>query len=474
MMTDHIVRWGLHELEGSGYLANDAGSSDVKPIVHEVSHNVENRRSSDIQLANQVIIQPVVEKRVDIRSSDISRPVDEIAQPRVERPRVEIRSSDTIRPVNEVAQPRVELPRVEIRSSDIIPVNDFGEPLVDRVRAPFQLPEPSSLVSQPSTANDAVIAQALHEEFQKLAAAEAAGQDCKEKDLVLVQTWVEKPGTAVADSSSGEGSLERVAQASAEAAVGDTSTHGHVTVYNWESSNEDMDRRRAGSLSTVSTTSSSQDPYTLDEDDRQIALALSEEYQHVDKEVANRLTKLESMKHVPRTNLSFPTFEDASADHQRLADRLLLYGLTEQKIKGDGNCQFRALSDQLYRTPEHHKYVRKVVVKQLKANPEVYSNYVPMKYSEYMKNMAKNSEWGDHVTLQAASDHFGVRISLITSFKDTCFIEIVPAEQKSVREIYLSFWAEVHYNSIYPLGDIYSRVYTQHQSKKRHWLEKLF
>lgn len=47
---------------------------------------------------------------------------------------------------------------------------------------------------------------------------------------------------------------------------------------------------------------------------------------------------------------------------------------------------------------------------------------------------------------------FGVRISLITSFRDTCFIEITPVVQKSKREIYLSFWAEVHYNSIYSVG----------------------
>jgi hypothetical protein len=143
-----------------------------------------------------------------------------------------------------------------------------------------------------------------------------------------------------------------------------------VTVYDWEGSNEDMDRRKGGSVSTVSTTSSSQDPYSLDEEDRQVALALSEEYQAVDREVANRLTKLESMKvcssvlrnkifksqfglcqdahdfhvmnklflkepfplfttfllflclqHVLRTNQSFPTYEDASADHQRLSER---------------------------------------------------------------------------------------------------------------------------------------------------------
>jgi hypothetical protein len=119
-----------------------------------------------------------------------------------------------------------------------------------------------------------------------------------------------------------------------------------------------------------------------------------------------------------------------------------------------GWWQFRALSDQLYRTPEHHKFVRKSVVTQLKTTPDAYSNYVPMKYIDYLKNMAKNGEWGDHVTLQAAADYYGVKISLITSFKDTCFIEIVPTEQKSKREMYLSFWAEVHYNSIYPIGDL--------------------
>lgn len=158
MGTDDIVRWGLHELEGSGYFANAAGSSDVKPL-HEVSsqgrveNNVENR-SSGVQPAIELIV-PVVERRVEVRSSDI-------------------------KPVNEVAQPRVVERRVEIRSCDIIPVNDFGEPIVERVRATIRYSEPP-LISPPNTANDAVIAQALHEEFQKLAAAEAAGQACKEK-----------------------------------------------------------------------------------------------------------------------------------------------------------------------------------------------------------------------------------------------------------------------------------------------------
>lgn len=149
----------------------------------------------------------------------------------------------------------------------------------------------------------------------------------------------------------------------------------------------------------------------------------------------------------------------------------------------------------------------------------------------------RNGEWGDHVTLQAAADwvltqpklflycikfackkkvslgileyecgnwntflfvllllQFGVRMFVITSFKDTCYIEILPHLQKSNRRklptnmswfytikimsflcfnsccafesvICLSFWAEVHYNSIYPEGGMFSfLLYDYNQS----------
>uniref|UniRef100_A0A453LAP1 Uncharacterized protein n=1 Tax=Aegilops tauschii subsp. strangulata TaxID=200361 RepID=A0A453LAP1_AEGTS len=46
----------------------------------------------------------------------------------------------------------------------------------------------------------------------------------------------------------------------------------------------------------------------------------------------------------------------AFSDHRRLLDKLVLYGLVELK--------FRALSDQFYRTREHHRFVRQQVVNQ--------------------------------------------------------------------------------------------------------------
>ncbi|XP_043704074.1 OVARIAN TUMOR DOMAIN-containing deubiquitinating enzyme 12-like isoform X1 [Telopea speciosissima] len=203
------------------------------------------------------------------------------------------------------------------------------------------------------------------------------------------------------------------------------------------------------------------------EDDRMIAAVLSEEYAKLDGAVPRRLTNLAPIPHVPRINSYIPNVSEASLDHQRLLQRLNAYGLCEVKVSGDGNCQFRALSDQMYKSPDHHKYVRKEIVKQLKHNRSLYEGYVPMKYKCYYKKMAKSGEWGDHLTLQAAADKFAAKICLLTSFRDTCFIEIMPLYQAPQRELWLSFWSEIHYNSLY---EIRGGAPIQRKPRRKHWL----
>ncbi|KAH7669605.1 Ubiquitinyl hydrolase 1 protein [Dioscorea alata] len=193
---------------------------------------------------------------------------------------------------------------------------------------------------------------------------------------------------------------------------------------------------------------------------------LTDDFSVLDGEVGKRLNQMVPIPHVPRINGEIPSVDEATSDHQRLLDRLLLYDLVELKVQGDGNCQFRALSDQFYRSPEHHKFVRQQVINQLMSNPEIYEGYVPMAYGDYLRKLSKSGEWGDHVTLQAAADSYGVKIFVITSFKDTCYIEILPNVQKSRRVIFLSFWAEVHYNSIYPEGEL---PISETKKKKKWW-----
>lgn len=64
--------------------------------------------------------------------------------------------------------------------------------------------------------------------------------------------------------------------------------------------------------------------------------------------------------------------------------------------------------------------------------------------------MQQFGTWGDHVTLQAVADAFGVRIAIMTSYQDGCVVEIQPQGQvKSQRILYLSFWAEVSIRQLF-------------------------
>ena len=86
----------------------------------------------------------------------------------------------------------------------------------------------------------------------------------------------------------------------------------------------------------------------------------------------------------------------------------------------------------------------------LRAFPHEYAPFVPgEEFGAYMARMAQETTWGDHVTLQAAADSFGVRVVVISSY-DPPLIEIAPDAELSSRALFLSFHAEVHYNSVYP------------------------
>lgn len=201
------------------------------------------------------------------------------------------------------------------------------------------------------------------------------------------------------------------------------------------------------------------------EDDITIGSILAEANQKNERNLGKRLSHLDSIPHTPRINGEIPDVDNATLDHERLLERLTTYGLAELQVEGDGNCQFRALADQLFRNPDYHKHVREAVVKQLKHYRKNYEGYVPMNYKTYLRDMKRSGEWGDHLTLQAAADRFCAKICLVTSFRDTCLIEIVPKDQNPTRELWLSFWSEVHYNSLYGADDLPTRV-----TKRKHWL----
>jgi hypothetical protein len=147
--------------------------------------------------------------------------------------------------------------------------------------------------------------------------------------------------------------------------------------------------------------------------------------------------------------------DDVFQAHMRIQSLLHERGLTEKIIPGDGNCQFSAVSDQLYGTPRHSKQIRKMCLAQLAENPRDYSPFVSgfTTYADYLRRMARQGEWGDNVTLQAISDLFGLRVRLVTSYHSGV-VQVEPKVMRSSRILWLSFFAELHYNSVYPAGEV--------------------
>lgn len=187
---------------------------------------------------------------------------------------------------------------------------------------------------------------------------------------------------------------------------------------------------------------------------------------------------------VGASEIEMPPLTESEKAHDRILKRLENMQLRERKVGTDGNCQFRALSDQLFGHEKHHDIVRRKVVAQLCETPSRYSAYILEGYEAYVTRMGLDGTWGDHITLQAASDCFNVEICLVHSFKSDEVITVHPiiaeepeevpakrssrkrgflgmrkSKKKPAREsltraaapcsfVMLSFWSEVHYNSL--------------------------
>ena len=100
-----------------------------------------------------------------------------------------------------------------------------------------------------------------------------------------------------------------------------------------------------------------------------------------------------------------------------LRDRVDFMHLNIKTMEDDGNCQFRAIADELFGHQRHHDVVRKRVVEQLRANSDSYSFYVggEREWGRYLDKMSQSRTWGDELTLKAASEAFRCKIHVVTT-----------------------------------------------------------
>ncbi|ODV91410.1 hypothetical protein CANCADRAFT_32064 [Tortispora caseinolytica NRRL Y-17796] len=93
-------------------------------------------------------------------------------------------------------------------------------------------------------------------------------------------------------------------------------------------------------------------------------------------------------------------------------------GLYAADIVGDGNCLFRALSDQLYGDESRHKGLRKAIVKYMEVHSEYFRPFVEGVHRRrdgwvaYLRRMARERTYGDNLEIVACSRLYKVDVAI--------------------------------------------------------------
>ena len=130
--------------------------------------------------------------------------------------------------------------------------------------------------------------------------------------------------------------------------------------------------------------------------------------------------------------------------------RLSELGRVPVNVLGDGNCFFRAVSCQLYNTPDYHLHIRSLGIQHLLHYPELYieSNY-EQSWQNYVNNMARQGTWADNIIIQAVANSLNVTINIIESSANFLPVTVIrPVNTNGqATNIYIGHIQEYHYVS---------------------------
>eukprot|EP00656_Telonema_subtile_P001052 TRINITY_DN10501_c0_g2_i1.p1 TRINITY_DN10501_c0_g2~~TRINITY_DN10501_c0_g2_i1.p1 ORF type:complete len:297 (+),score=61.29 TRINITY_DN10501_c0_g2_i1:131-1021(+) len=150
--------------------------------------------------------------------------------------------------------------------------------------------------------------------------------------------------------------------------------------------------------------------------------------------------------------------EDIVEGIQLLDERLKNHNMVAEPMKDDGNCQFRALSHQLYGDQELHGEVRSFVVAHIREHADEYQLYCDEDINAYITRMSRDRVWGDELTLKAAVDAYKATVHAVTSNKENWHLVYTsdsegtpkpdPISDEARKKLFLAYISPVHYLSL--------------------------
>ncbi|CEL61259.1 OTU domain-containing protein 3 OS=Homo sapiens GN=OTUD3 PE=1 SV=1 [Rhizoctonia solani AG-1 IB] len=117
----------------------------------------------------------------------------------------------------------------------------------------------------------------------------------------------------------------------------------------------------------------------------------------------------------PRTRGQRGKLHDPAANTAELTTQLRSMGLYAAPTLGDGNCLFRALSDQIYGTPNEHLALRKEICAFMAAHKERFEAFVDddRSWDQHISSMRNNGTYGGHLELTAFAQLKVVNVKVV-------------------------------------------------------------
>lgn len=149
-------------------------------------------------------------------------------------------------------------------------------------------------------------------------------------------------------------------------------------------------------------------------------------------------------------------------DIRAFSRTLYPFGLCIRDVSNDGNCFFRAVSDQLYGSEDYHMKLRERACDYLMAHKEHYRFFVDdeQTFDDYVAEMRTDGVWADNLELQAISMACNVNIRVHQSGKPSYDIRNHTAKDANV--IHLSYHFGEHYASVRPLQSSDMQIPAEH------------
>lgn len=139
---------------------------------------------------------------------------------------------------------------------------------------------------------------------------------------------------------------------------------------------------------------------------------------------------------------------------QKFAKILESNRFTIYSVGIDGNCLFRAVSDQIYGVETFHQNIRRICVEYILLQKDFFEKYTmggPNNFAKYIAKKRVSGVWGEDVEIQALSEIYDRPIDIYV-YSDQPLRKFNEFRRNQALPISLSYHGQSHFNSLRKIG----------------------